>query len=362
MFTTLEFFNDLRESIPFLDKEKIKDMPIELSESQVNTLRNLFVSWSKRLPKEVVKRLIMDVFKQSNIEKGKVYEALVYAWLEKNNIEYSPQVHIEQNNCFKVSKQGYDADGKIKENNLIFDVKQFGITLPHIETLRRKLQAELPDKFYLTISGGKNVSARDIKEHFLEKVKDIAKNIMDEKNKLHKDYLYCDRKFDLEFRACNREDRFMFTSISEFDFFEWAENNEFYFIYHASQFCTTSPYILFCPYDKRLTPMFSDEDKSFPFWAFRTLCRRVFMNLIKMEQRMITEFDGKAKNGISVATAAKKISAIIFLDVSEDFDNQNCRIFVFQNPNADYEIPRYQIDRLFRYAGATIEDFRFDNY
>lgn len=362
MRTTLEFFDSLKESIPFLDRVKIKDIPIELSESQINTLRNLFVSWSERLPEKVVKRLIIDVLKQSNIEKGKVYEALIYAWLERHGIRYSPQVHIEQNDCFKASKQGYDADGIIEENGLIFDVKKFGITLPHIETLRRKLQAELPDKFYLTISGGKNVSARDIQEHFLEKVKDIARNIMDEKNKLHKDYLYYDKKFGLEFRAYNREDRSVFTSISEFDFFEWAENNEFYFIYHASQFCTTSPYILFCPYDKRLAPMFSNEDKNLPFWAFRTLCRRVFMNLTKMDKRKITDFDGNAQNGISVATAAKKISAIIFLDVSEDFDNQNCRIFVFQNPNADCKIPKYQINSLFRNAGATIEDFRFDNY
>ena len=86
------------------------------------------------------------------------------------------------------------------------------------------------------------------------------------------------------------------------------------------------------------------------------------MNLTKMDERRIIDFDRKAQNDISVATAAKKISAIVFMDVSNDFDYQNCRMFVFQNPNADYKIPRYQIDSLFRYAGATIEDFIFDNY
>lgn len=363
MITTLEFFNELKEKISFLDIEKkILDVKIELPELQIKTLKDLFISWSKYLPEELVKGLIVDVLKKPNSENGKVYEALVYAWLDRHSIRYLPQVHIDQNNCFKASKQGYDADGIIEENGLIFDVKQFGLTLPHIETLRRKLQEELPEEFYLTISGGRNISVQDIKTHFLEKTKDIAQCIMNEKSKLHTDYLYRDRKFGLEFRAYSKENTDLFTSISEFDLFEWAENNEFYFMYHASQFCTNSPYILFCPYDEQLASMFSTEDRERLFWTFRALCRRIFMNLTKMDDRGITDFDRKAKNGISVATAAKKISAIIFLDVTEEFDYQNCRMFVFQNPNADCKIPRYQMDSLFRYAGATIDDFRFDNY
>lgn len=140
--------------------------------------------------------------------------------------------------------------------------------MPHIGTLRRKLQAELPKEYYLTISGGENISVRDLKIHFLEKAKDVAQSILDEKNKLNKDYLYREKKFGLKFRAYNREEAFFFTAISEFDFFEWAENNEFYFMYHASQFCTTSPYILFCPYDERLASIFSTGDKIFHFGHF----------------------------------------------------------------------------------------------
>lgn len=86
------------------------------------------------------------------------------------------------------------------------------------------------------------------------------------------------------------------------------------------------------------------------------------MNLTKLENRKIIEFDGKAQKDISVATAAKKISAIIFIDVSYDFNYSNCRMFVFQNPNADLKIPLHQIKSLFGYAGAAIEDFEYDNY
>lgn len=92
--------------------------------------------------RDAKKNLIVDVLQKPNGENGKVYEAHVYAWLEKHYICYTSQVHIKQANCFKESNQGYDADGII-ENNVIFDVKQFGPALPHIETLRRKIQAKI---------------------------------------------------------------------------------------------------------------------------------------------------------------------------------------------------------------------------
>ena len=61
------------------------------------------------------------------IENGKVYEALVYAWLERNEIPYMPQHYVAREDCFKTSFQGYDADGILKESNIVFDVKQFGL-------------------------------------------------------------------------------------------------------------------------------------------------------------------------------------------------------------------------------------------
>ena len=263
---------------------------------------------------------------------------------------------VEQTNS------GYDADGRIIENGIIFDIKQFGITLPHIETLRRKLQAKIPNEYYLTISGGKNIATRDMQTDFLEKVDEIANAIMHSENLNHTDYIYRDKKYGLIFRVWEKESNRLYTSISEFNLYEWAKNNEFYFMYHASQFCSNTPYILFCPFDKSITPMFSNDDVEFTNNAFRALCRRVFINLVKMDNRKINEFDGKAMPNISISTASKKISAIVFMDVSEEYDYNHCRIFVFQNPNADYKIHRYQIDTIFRYVGAFIEDFQFDNY
>lgn len=361
--TTAEFYSELQKNIPFIDNtKKVNDEKIILFDAQIIMLFECFLSMSKRLEPKIVKDLVVDVLRNPNAENGKVYETLVYSWLEKRGVNFTPQHYIAQEECFKASSNGYYADGILKENNIIFDVKQFGLTLPHIETLRRKLQSYIPKEYYLTISGGRNVSSRDLRTHFLEKAKDIAHCIISESNSNYTDYIYHEKKYGLEFRAWNIKEHPVFTSISEFDPYEWAENNEYYFMYHSSQFCINSPYILFCPFDKQLAPVFSSKDDEFVFLTFRALCRRIFMSLLKMENRPISDFDGKARKNVSVASAAKKISAIVFIDVSDDFDYQHCRTFVFQNPNADHKIPRYQIDTLFRYAGAKIDDFRFDNY
>ena len=363
MTTTLEFCNELKNIISCEDESiKNNNVAIEFSDSQIKMLYELFLAWKKRFKPEDIKKMIIDILKRPNIENGKVYEALVYAWLEKQNINFIPQSLILQENCFKASNQGYYADGIIKENNIIFDVKQFGIDLPHIETLRRKLQEKLPEDYYFTISGGKNISAKDLHKKFLVKMDKIAKRIMSEEHQIHGDYIYYENEYGFEFRAWDRKNNPIFTSISEFNPYQWAENNQFYFIHHASQFCKNSPYILFCPYDTQLAPLFSRENDDLAFQSFRALSRRIFMNLTKLENRKIIEFDGKAQKDISVATAAKKISAIIFIDVSYDFNYSNCRMFVFQNPNADLKIPLHQIKSLFGYAGAAIEDFEYDNY
>lgn len=364
MCKVLDYYNKWEKEI-CIGKKNVKTTNnefVELPVDQMQMLDSLFYSKNGCISEKIKKNLIKDILKKPNQDNGKVYEALIYYWLEKYNINYKPQVHIEPEGCFKLSNKGYEADGKIEENNVIFDVKQFGITLPHIERLRRKLQSMIPENYYLIISGGKNISTKELQSNFLEKPNELLKSIMNEGNKTSTDFIYQDSKYGLEFHIYDNTKSRKIFSISEFDPYEWAENNQFYFIYHASQFCVNSPYILFCPYDKKLMPDFFRNDQRLLFLSFRTLCRRIFMNLTKMKEKMIDEFDGKAQKNISVSTATKKISAIVFIDVSEDFDYKKFKLFVFQNPNADYKIPRYQINNIFRNVGAHIDTFEHDNY
>lgn len=351
-------------------EKKYGENEIQLLDSQIEMLKDLFLEWGKSKQKYMDK-LLEDVCMKPSIDNGMVYEALVYAWLEKHHIRYRPQVPILQEDCFKKTVAGYEADGEIieeaelPEQNIIFDIKRFGITLPHIETLRIVLQEKIGKNYFLTIGGNKNISTRTLKKEFLGKTDQIIDRIFQEENKHHTEYIYFEKDNGIVFHAYKLDSNYksLFLSSSSFDYYRWAQNNEFYFIYHASQFCRNRRYILFCSYDRSLVPMFSFEDhKDLVFLSLRTLCRRIFVNLAKMTERRIDEFDGKAVHDISVSIASRKISAIVFIDVSKDFSYEDSRIFVFQNPNADHKLERYEIDQFFRINGAQIEDFQFDNY
>lgn len=362
MYTVKDFYEEIRSEIPSIKCKNLKNIEICLPNEQLEMIKKLLLMWSNNSMVNEAEKLLNDILRQPNNQNGKVYEALVYSWLSNHSIRYKPQFHINKEYCFKKENEGFDSDGIIIEESIVFDIKKFGLTLPHIETLRKKIQEKISSEYYIIISGSENISTREIKVDFLEKIDELVVKIMKEENKNHTDYIYHDLKHRLEFRVCEKKPNRLFISMSEFDLYEWAANNEFYFMYHASQFCFNVPYILFCPFDRNIAYMFSNNDINFIYTTFRALCRRIFINLLKMESRKINEFDGKAISDISISTASRKISAIVFMDVSEEYNDNNCRIFVYQNPNADHKLKRYQVNTMFRNAGAYIEDFLFDNY
>ena len=88
----------------------------------------------------------------------------------------------------------------------------------------------------------------------------------------------------------------------------------------------------------------------------------MFVNVSRFSDKMLHDYDGKAVQDISLSVVMRKVSAIIFMDVSQKWSYENCRTWVFVNPNADNPLKSYQIDQWFRQAGACIEDFMYDNY
>lgn len=332
------------------------DTVVELFDEQIDALINLIVFFNQSGKSDFARELFKDIEKNPTPTNGKVYEALVYSWLYEKYISFTPQTNINAEMCLK--KHSYYADGRI--DNVIFDVKQFGIAIPHIRTLRDKVQEKMPD-YIISIGGTQNISSKDIEQKALAHIDNIVEKLKSDETKTHTTHIYRLKDLDMEIRAIPKSERIAI-SISEFNAYEWAEKNETYFLRHGSQFCTLDPYIIFCPFDQRSEFSFSNEDVSKVQLLLRPLCRRMFIHLNHIENRMLHEYDGKAKTTISVASASRKISAIVFLDVTKQYDYNNCRAWVFVNPNADNKLYEHQINSWFRFAGAMIEDFRYDNY
>lgn len=338
------------------DKKVNLDNDVNLNEYQVKSIISVIKHFIDTVNINFAKKFFIDIFKNPNIkENGKIYETLLYGWLIEHKIGFEPQPKILSKDCFK--EKDYLADGKI--SNVVFDVKSFGIGFPHIDTFKNKLQNEFKN-YIITISGSKNMSDKDLEKYLFNNFDNIVCELHDDKNKIHNDYIYTIKELNLKIRA-NSKERGFATSISEFNSYEWAQENQFFFLKHASQFCKNSPYMIFCPFDSAINSTFSQNKESINT-MLRALCRRIFMNLKNMNDKKLYEYDGKSIKDVTVSTASKKLSAIIFLDVTKKHTYEDCRTWVYTNPNADNKLYIHQINTWFRFNGAFIDDFQYDNY
>lgn len=296
---------------------------------------------------------IKDIIKKPNMDNGKVYELLVYEWLKENGFKIEEQVLIQEEDCLK--KKNYDADGFF--DDIIFDVKKFGIGYPLLKIFNRKLQEEIPD-YYIIVSGDLDLPSRIIEKEYLSRILDWKKKILQSKS-LGGSHMIYDSKNRIRIRAISKRMK-TFSCVSEIDNSKWAQENEKYFFYHGSQFCTKKPYMIICPFLPEDFPFF-ETDREKMASSFRFLCRRMFMNLLKNDEEL-GRYDGGSKQHISLATASKNLSGVMFLDISEVWTYENCRCWIYINPNANNKIPEYVINNRFRTLGAYIDDFKYDNY
>lgn len=297
-----------------------------------------------------------DIIAKPNMENGKLFELLVYAWLKKKYIDFQEQILIKSYDCLK--KNDYYADGIFSE--IVFDIKKFGIGYPLYGRFRERLQRET-DCYCITVGGQKNLSAKMIETELMSKIPYWKERLFSKESKSGNDYIVNDADIGIEIRAHYvKRSGGMFTSISEINITKWAKENELYFFRHASQFCINKPYMIICPFLPHDLPLLSDGENV--YYAFRYLCRRMFMNLTKKDTMFLRHIDGHAKNQITIQMAAKKLSAMMFLDISEEWDYQNCRCWIYKNPNADFPIPNYIMHSAFKLLGVYSVDFEYDNY
>ena len=87
----------------------------------------------------------------------------------------------------------------------------------------------------------------------------------------------------------------------------------------------------------------------------------MFVQHPRLSERRLSEFDGKADPKVTVAMASRKLSGVMFIDVSEKNENKE-ENFLFLNPNADNPLPGFLINSQFRACNVIIEDFEYDNY
>ena len=247
---------------------------------------------------------------------------------------------LKRNNVRCYKKEGYNKDGYIKEI-----IKKPNMTNGKIYEL---LVYDWLTEAYIDFGIQYPVEAKDLSEKLIKQGKYIQGK-----------YIYEIQKYDITLIATPNTKYNMSIEHSHVDYTRWAQENELYFFRKASQFSINKPHMLICPF----TPqdiLFDTNDVSTLYQAFRYLSRRMFMKLIN-DDRLLNTIDGKAKEHIPLKIVAKKLSAVMFIDISRDSTYEDCRCWLYLNPNADYPIPNYFVNK-FRLLGAYVDDFAYDTY
>ena len=334
-----------------IDK-RYKEKELTLFPSQYETLVEYFKNYD-----EYKKDVFHDIISSKITNRGKIYEAIIYAWLEQQGIQFEAQKNIAAEDCLK--RNGYTADGII-DDWVVFDIKMFGITNPNISKLQTKLNKISKNKhegYYITIGGSIDIS-NDILQNLLSQTQELYDNLFNNNNKCINDYIYKIPNTGLEIRAHQTMNKRMISTISEFNPYKWARDNQYYFFHDASQYCTNKPFVIICPYDRNTASLFVDNISDFTHIAFRSLCRRMFIGM--PDDVIASNYDSACIPLISMRAASQCISAVIFQDVTDLFDNRGPWIFV--NPNATHKLPQIISDQ-FRFQSCSLfEDFSYDNY
>ncbi len=359
-----------------------KEAKIYLPDSYIKRIIDCFNYWTDHSQTDLAKKELNDFLANPSSQNGTVYEILAYQWFHKNciHVEYQPEISKEDS---LKSKGAYQADGKI-DDEIVFDIKTFSFGQPQyvklqndfndmwkeertrlIEEQKVKVDnddstEDIPD-YYIMISGNSDLSTQMMSK-LLEKKQDIYKALFSECNKNFTDYIYHLQDYGLIIRAhfYKSGEVKSFTGISEFNVDRWAMLNETQVLSHCSQYCRNKPYFLIYPYDReKIRHMYFDDQNL--FYAFRTLMRRSFLHL-QHNERYINGYDGKADKDMRVCEVIHKLSAVFFLDVTEEYEYGKTNAFLFINPNADNPLKEIQVEHYFRQNGVTICDFYYDNY
>lgn len=301
-----------------------------------------------------------DIINKSNWENGKIYEVMVYVCFQEAHIPLKKHPMVLTQNCLK--ENSYEADGLFE--NIYFDIKKMGIELPLLNLFKERLQEktcsnENTKDYTIIVQHNGHNDTRTLEKKLVSQIDNWYNRLFSDDSKLFTDYYLKDNELGITIRAYNKNNSNMAGGISSMDASQWAEKNEFYFMYHGSQFVTNTPYMLICPYMPQ-DLLFANEQ--YRYWAFRFLCRRMFMNLKNMTNSKLKDYDGKAKNRVTISEASQYISGVMFLDISKEWNYENCNAMLYCNPNAKNKIPNYISHNCIHNAGAIIDDFRFDNY
>jgi len=276
---------------------------------------------------------------------GFLCELLSLSYLQRNHVEFSVNVSVDENNV--LSKNKVSLDGYIGEIDTFFDVKGFGIQEYAKINFIRLIEKYFPDSSVL-INGSYDVSYYDVEKFAFRNKEKVVDDLMDTGrssiNELH-----------WHIRLSNDKVR---TSEGTMTPYKEADNNKNFIFRKCSQFTTSSPFLLICTFDNQFNFNLVTNFTSHTDIMTRSLARRAFIEF-QHSEKLATEIDPKCKTETTLSRASKSLSGILFIDAYND------KSWLYLNPNAKCKLDRYKLEQAFDFRfpyEMYFDGFMNDNY
>jgi hypothetical protein len=231
-----------------------------------------------------------------------------------------------------------------------FDIKAFGLASYLSNLLLRKLKARIPG-LRATISGTMDVDVKTVQTDALGKLGWIEEE------------LHNNREVKIPSLGWTitrvQGSPVLVTGTRTSGPYRQAEELRYHPFNHAAQFTTQKPFMLIFSYLQRFNPFLHNDRSGVTEKFFRSLARRVFIQL-SYDAQPASQYDSKARSGVTVGGASVLISSILFIDLGTE------QYHVFFNPRAKNPIPggieSFAMNIHPPTALASYDDFAHDNY
>jgi len=278
---------------------------------------------------------------------GSYCELRAYGWLHRQGVNFHTQIPLT--NVDVLNPNGCKIDGRINKPLIYFDIKAFGFQEYVTERFRSSLEERLPG-MTVTIDGSMDLDVTDISEHAFRTIESLATSMKN--GGTH-------QISQLNWTIHVKRSQSVSSSIQEINPYCLAKENRYYPFRSARQFTRNDAFLLVFPYSTAFNRWMGQDFVGSTEITLRSLARRAFMQMCH-DQTSASKFDKSVANNVTVADAAKLLSALLFIDLDKETTG-----WLFLNPRATHRLTKYHMDQIFGFLwphSLVFDDFGYDNY
>jgi hypothetical protein len=359
--TLHELIKDLQENSSAIARMGLETLPDYKLERDLQAFANQ--PHEKNLVLAAVEGLVtsdltqaskLEIMVRSLLKEASFYgafsELATYGWLLQHGFHLEPQVDFEHPNILNPGKA--TLDGVLQPYGAAFDIKAFGLS-HHLATVFRHLLTQGSPPLRVKLEGRMDLDVKAVEKEAFGKLAKIRADLRSGKTvKI--------RSLSWTITPISGRPPLVTTSTHA-NAFRQAEELRHYPFSDASQFTTKTPFLLIFSYLPRFNSFLTEDTQGRPTTFFRSLARRVFIQL-SVDSQNVNKYDRRTAmklSKVTVGEASRLLSALLFIDLQSE------AYHVFFNPRAVNPFPSTAEDFFFNHPSRPppyADDFRYDDY